>query len=105
MLKVLSTVRPRSLFIAAAIINSATELNLIVDMFITCGNNGKHMVISKHYSDEALDFRSKHLNKVDKQRLIKEVARRLGEKYQVFIEDAGKENEHIHAEYDPVNDK
>jgi hypothetical protein len=100
-LKVKSTVRPRSLVIAAAVINAANEIKLDVDMLITSGNDSKHMKNSKHYSDNALDFRSHHLDVDNCQRLMKIIRRRLGKAYQVILENLMKPNEHIHIEYDP----
>lgn len=101
MLKVLGKVQPKSLTIAAAIVNAGIELAL-PDMVITHGRDGKHTTIdSKHYTDEALDFRTKHLSFVDKQLLVVAVRRRLGEDYDVLLEDAGTNNEHGHAEHDP----
>jgi hypothetical protein len=99
-LKVKSTVRPRSLIITAAVINAANELNLDMDMLITSGNDSKHMEGSKHYSDEALDFRSKHMNVDECNALMRIVRKRLGKNYQVLLEFSMKPNEHIHIEYD-----
>lgn len=96
-LKVRITVQPRILYIAAAVINAANEMELDVDMLITSGNDGEHMKNSKHYSNEALDFRSKHLTKAELIILIKIVRRRLGKNYQIVVE-----SDHLHIEYDPV---
>lgn len=100
MLKVLSTVVPKSLTIAAGIVNAGIELAL-PDMVITAGRNGRHRPGSKHYTDNALDFRTKHLTDVDKRLLVAAVTRRLGTDYDVLLEDAGTSNEHGHAEHDP----
>lgn len=106
MLKVKSTVRPRSLVIAAAAINAAQELGLPGDVLITSGNDGKHMTCSKHYSDEALDFRCKHLRGTYfLQDWVNAIVKRLGHGYQVFHEDLGTANEHLHVEYDPPKRK
>ena len=102
MLKVLANVQPKSLTIAAAVTNAATVLGLPHDMIITHGRDGKHKRGSKHYSDEALDFRTKHLAPAMKTRLIEVVQQRLGSRYQVLLEDLGTENEHGHAEFDPA---
>jgi hypothetical protein len=99
MLKVKSTVRPKSLVIAAAVINAATELGLEQDMFITSGDDSKHMVGSKHYSGNALDIRTHHLSNMTKNILIKEIRRRLESDYTVIFEDMGKPNEHCHIQY------
>lgn len=100
-LKVKSTVRPRTLVIAAAIINSANELKLEQDMLITSGNDGTHMKGSKHYTDEALDMRSHQLTTENTQAIIRVLRRRLGKDYQVILESVTLPNEHIHIEYDP----
>lgn len=101
MIKVLANVRPKSLVIAAAIINAATTLGLVEDMVITHGRDGKHKAGSKHYSDNALDFRTHHVTGPQSLALIAEVARRLGPDYDVLLEDEGTPNEHGHAEHDP----
>lgn len=86
----------------AAIANAGERLRL-PDMVITAGNNGKHMQNSKHYSGEALDFRTHHLTNEQCKALISEIRRRLGKDYDVILEDSGGPNEHGHAEYDPKN--
>jgi hypothetical protein len=103
MLKVLGTVRPFSLFIEAAIINAALELDILAHgpMVITVGANGKHMVGSKHGTHEALDFRTNHLPTALKHLLVATVARRLGPDYDVLLEGLATSNEHGHAEHDP----
>lgn len=101
MLKVKPTVRPKSLYIAAAVNNAAVELNLPADMVITSGNDGAHMRGSKHYTDEALDFRTKHLTPHDKGLLCAAVKLKLGSDYDVVFEDRDGPNEHLHCEYDP----
>lgn len=101
LLKVKSTVRPRNLWIAAAIINAANTLHLTVDMLITSGNDSKHMAGSKHYTNEALDIRTKHLTFADRTLLIRTVQRRLGRDYQLKLESLGQPNEHLHIEFDP----
>lgn len=99
-LKVLSTVEPKALVIAAALINSATKLGL-VDMVVTAGRNGQHKVGSLHYKDKALDFRTRHLAEPQKFALIAEMKTRLGPDYDVILENLGGANEHGHAEHDP----
>lgn len=92
---------PKVTIIAAATINAATVLGIKHDMFVTSGNDKVHARGSKHYTDEALDIRTKHLSKPDKHNLKNELKRRLGRDYDVILEDEGGVNEHIHAEYDP----
>lgn len=103
MIKVLPSVQPKILVIMAAI-NNAAEFLKLPEMYITAGSNGKHMQGSKHYSLEALDFRTHHLTSIETAALIKEIRSRLGPDYDVIFEDVGKENEHGHVEYDPKKD-
>lgn len=102
MLRVLRSVQPKSLTIAAAAINAAIVIDIPQDMVITHGRDGGHQRGSKHYTDEALDLRSHHLAAPDKERWIEIMRQRLGSDYQVILEDQGKDNEHVHIEYDPA---
>ena len=91
---------PQVCIIAAATVNAANVLGLGVDMVVTSGNDRVHERGSKHYTDEALDFRTKHLGVPDKHRLRAAVKQRLGRNYDVLLEDLGGPNEHLHVEYD-----
>mgnify|MGYP001580899357 CR=1 FL=1 len=100
LIKLKSTVKvPKNLIIACATINSANKLGL-PDMLVTSGNDSKHITGSKHYIDQALDFRTKHLTKSQKYNLVKEVKSRLGSGYDVFLEFEGGLQEHMHVEYE-----
>ena len=101
-LKVKSTVRPKSLWILAALVNSALDLHLTADMLVTSGNDSTHAEGSRHYEDAALDFRTKHLSPKDKYALIARLGERLGLDYDVLLEAEGTPNEHGHCEYDPT---
>lgn len=91
---------PRTVIIAAAVINAANTLDLS-DMLITSGNDGIHMSHSKHYTDAALDFRTKHLAPEAKHLLLSTAKFRLGRDYDLVLEDENGPNEHLHVEYDP----
>ena len=91
---------PKVVIIAGAAINAANQINIGVDLFVTSGNDKVHSRGSKHYSDEALDFRTKNMKSADKHAFVKELKRRLGRHYDVILEDEGGNNEHCHAEYD-----
>lgn len=91
----------RQVILAAGIINAANQLGLIDDITITSGNDSTHMKGSKHYSDEALDVRTKTLT-TDQKHLLKDTVKaRLGPGYDVVLESEGGSNEHLHVEYDP----
>jgi hypothetical protein len=100
-LKIKTGVKPRILVIAAAVINAANEIKLPVDIVITSGNDSKHMKKSKHYTYEALDFRSKTMTSKDVSHLIGRIRKRLGKNYDTILENVNTPNEHIHIEYDP----
>jgi hypothetical protein len=92
---------PRTLIIAAGVVNAANSLGLAQDILITSGNDGTHMKGSKHYLDWALDFRTKTLTLTQKRALADTVKKRLGHEYDVILEGLGTANEHLHCEYDP----
>ena len=67
---------------------------------ITSANDGTHGTLSLHYNGNALDFRTKDFYG-NKQALLLDLKERLGENFDVLLEDEGKPNEHVHLEYDP----
>jgi hypothetical protein len=94
---------PKSTIIAVAFINAANQLGLQVPantLWVTSGNDRTHMRGSKHYTDEALDFRTKTLSTKDKHALAAALKERLGRNYDVILEDEGGPNEHLHVEHD-----
>lgn len=96
LIKLKSTVvTPKVVIIACAVVNAANELGL-PDMLITSGNDSTHMPGSKHYSDQALDFRTRHLTGPQKRELVEAVRRRLGRDYDMVLEA-----DHLHIESDP----
>lgn len=100
LLKVLATVRPKALVIAAAVINTAHAMGLTKDMVITSGNDGRHMPGSKHGTGDALDIRTKHLTRQERLNFIEFLGDRLGPDYDVVLEHLGRPNEHLHVERD-----
>ena len=51
---------------------------------------------SKHYTGEALDFRTYYLKDQEKQEFLKQAISAFGEDYDVVLEA-----DHLHIEYDP----
>lgn len=71
------------------------------EFIITSANDGAHMVNSKHYSNEAFDFRSKHIStNLEKQNILTEIKSRLTGDFDVLLENVGTESEHYHLEHD-----
>lgn len=92
---------PRVCVIAAAAVNAANQCELGMELVVTSGNDSLHMRGSRHYVDEALDFRTKTFSKVDKAAWIAAFKKRLGPAYQIILEGEGTPNEHLHVEFDP----
>ncbi len=70
---------------------------------ITAGSDGKHRPDSRHYRDLAFDLRANDIAPSTATRIRDDLARRIGDDYQVFYEtfpDNPARN-HIHVEYDP----
>lgn len=67
-----------------------------VDLTITSGIDGKHMLGSFHYSGSAVDLRTNGLPEEKKEPLRKTIAERLGQDYDVLFE-----GDHIHCEFQP----
>jgi len=76
---------------------------------LTSAVDGKHKKGSKHYTGEAVDFRTNHISSREiKLSIVEEIKRRLTEDYDVIFEDNAFDSngnqtryEHIHIEYDP----
>lgn len=66
---------------------------------ITSANDGTHSALSFHYKGNALDFRTKDYAG-NKQALVTKIKEALGPEFDVVLESLGKENEHIHVEWD-----
>lgn len=66
---------------------------------ITSANDGVHSTLSLHYSGKALDFRTKNFAG-NKRALILDIKERLGDDFDVLLEEEGQENEHLHIEWD-----
>jgi hypothetical protein len=77
---------------------------------ITSGNDSAHAVNSRHYTNEAIDIRTKTMTKEYKRDLRQRFEAELGPQFRVLLEDEGEENEHMHAQvkkahvYDPKTD-
>ena len=72
-----------------------------IEPVITSANDSTHGKNSLHYSDLALDLRSKNLTSVQKDTVLKHLKEYLGRDYDILLESRNGENEHFHLEYDP----
>lgn len=66
---------------------------------VTSGNDSVHMAGSCHYTGDALDFRTKHLERPDFRVMMEEIKVALGQEFDVVIEGEGTENAHLHIEW------
>ena len=72
------------------------------DATMTSGNDSSHMAGSKHFEDQARDFRTKDLSEPQKDSIYQVLKNKLSPLgYDVVFEARGKVNEHLHIEYDP----
>lgn len=67
-----------------------------VPCVVTSGRDGKHIKQSKHYTNEALDFRISDIQPQDLQPIVKACQEILGKDFDVVLE-----HNHIHVEHDP----
>ena len=81
--------------IAAVIYQEAGQ-----ELVVTAGLDGKHGDNSLHYKGRACDYRTWYFSDEQKKEVVQELARRLGDDYDVVLEAT-----HIHCEYDPTNPK
>jgi len=67
---------------------------------ITSANDSTHSALSFHYKGNALDFRTKDYAG-NKEALATKIKEALGSDFDVVLESLGKDQEHVHVEYDP----
>lgn len=69
------------------------------DLVITSANDAAHLATSKHYTDQALDVRSKTFaTEAAKRDFLVSLRAQLGPQFTVLYEDAGTPNEHFHLQ-------
>jgi hypothetical protein len=71
------------------------------ECIVTSANDSKHGPNSLHYKGKALDLRTKHLQVMDKGKLMQAIKSALGPQFDVVFEAEGTANEHCHLEFDP----
>jgi len=73
-------------------------------LMVTSANDSRHVTGSRHYSDEALDWRTKGPSAntmgstARKQRFRRRLTALLGDRFTVMLEGLGKPHEHIHVQ-------
>src|SRR5712692_2096516 len=90
-----ATIAPGGFMLLAAIQHAAEQISH--DLTITSACDGEHSGISDpHHRGEAYDVRIKDLP--DPHLALKVMQDFLGERFFVWIEDEGTENQHIHGQ-------
>lgn len=90
-------VQPALISLVVAVANVAERLGETT--YISAGIDGVHLLDSFHYKLCAIDVSSRPLK--DKYKFVAELIKELGAGYDIFLEQAGLPNEHIHLERDP----
>jgi hypothetical protein len=73
-------------------------------LLVTSANDSQHTTNSRHYSDEALDWRTKGpwensmRSRAKKLKFRKRFAELLGDRFTVMLEGTGKAHEHLHSQ-------
>jgi len=65
-------------------------------LVITSGSDGEHSELSKHYKNDAIDCRTRHLKRKVVLSIAATLRNRLGTDFDVVVEGT-----HLHIEYDP----
>jgi hypothetical protein len=69
------------------------------DLVVTSCNDGTHKPGSRHYTNEAMDVRSKNFkSNKEKRDFVNALQTYLGSKYTVLFESEGMDNEHFHIQ-------
>ena len=84
--------------LAATIIHGAYS-QYRCNLVITSGGDGEHMKGSKHYTGEALDFRTHDVPHGYLEHVENAARAALGEQFDVVAHD-----DHLHVEFDPKGD-
>lgn len=73
-----------------------------IEFVITSANDSTHGANSLHYQGNAIDLRTKNIpSNLGAILISQEIRNKLTKDFDVMLESIGKENEHIHVEYDP----
>jgi hypothetical protein len=90
---------PALLRMVNAVYAVAQRTTDVGDIVITSANDGTHMQGSRHYTDEALDLRSRSFpSPVAKQRFAALLKAELGPAFTILFENAGTLTEHWHVQ-------
>lgn len=73
---------------------------------LTEATGSQHMENSLHYKGLAVDLRTKHINNLaTKIEIVHRCSEALGKDFDVVFEGQGQDNEHLHCEWQPKEEK
>ena len=85
----------------ALIVANDVFFQLGYECVVTSFNDSVHSTNSLHYKDCAFDLRTKHIETIErKKEIIAKIKENLTDDFDVVFESEGKEQEHLHIEYD-----
>lgn len=92
-----NVIAPGGFRILSAISQAANSLG--IDLYITSGTDGEHSgPTDPHHRGEAYDVRSHDLTEDQKQSVLSQIMRTLGDRFYGFLESPNSDNEHIHVQ-------
>lgn len=95
----LKTLTPALGYILNVVFLEADKCDAVPSVVITSVNDSGHSKHSRHYTDEAIDIRTRNFPKSsDRQRFQTSLRRALGDKFTVLFESGGTPNQHIHIQ-------
>jgi hypothetical protein len=68
------------------------------EVVLTSIHDSVHAPKSRHYTDEAVDLRSKSFSPLSKRKFREVLQTRLGPRFTVLLEGVGTPNEHFHVQ-------
>ncbi len=84
--------------VVLTIVAEIYESEFEADTIVTCGTEGRHGKASKHYTGHALDFRTRHIDEDEREKLADAVKDCLGDEFDIVLHES-----HLHIEFDPKN--
>ena len=90
---------PSLLYILNAVYLESLKCDDVGSIVITSVNDSRHSKRSRHYTNEAIDIRTRNFQKsADRKRFQTALRRALGKKFTVLFEGGGTPNQHIHIQ-------
>lgn len=93
------TFTPALTYILDKVRRTAERTSHVPEVVITSANDSTHSPNSRHYTDEAIDLRTKNFpTEAAKRAFAAQLRVELGDAFTVLYESAGTPNEHLHVQ-------